>query len=59
MSKRASRHVPKNSIGVIISFKKIEDRNVFVETDDYKMLIGEADVIAKKAGGKLTTFWNP
>ena len=59
MSKRASKHVPKNSIGIIISFKNLEDRNAFVETDDYKMLVGRADVKAKKANGKLTTFWNP
>lgn len=52
-------HLPKICAGFYIKFQTLEDRDIFINSDEFKFLMGEATVAAKNAKGKLVSFWNP
>ncbi len=57
--KRTTIHLPRFAAGFYIKFKSLKDRDAFINSDKFKILMGEATVSAKKAKGKLVSFWNP
>jgi len=59
MSKRTSRHIPQNSINIIIKFKTLENRDNFSELEIFQKIYGELSVIAKKNEGDVRMYWHP
>ncbi len=57
--KKKTLWVPEFSIGFLISFKNLEDRDNFIDSDKYKELAGLANVSAIKGKGRLVNFSNP
>jgi len=57
--KRKMIHVPKFCSGFYIKFQSLEDRDTFINSDEFKFLMGEGTTAAKNAKCKLISFWNP
>ena len=59
VKKTKTQWVPENSIGFLISFKSLEERDHFIDSEVFKELAGMANVSAIKNKGRLVNFSNP
>lgn len=54
-----SKHIPDNSIVIIIKFDNINDRNNFMDSFEFEYLINKANIFAIKKNGEYVFFKHP
>ncbi len=60
MSKKYhKKHIPDNSITIILNFSSPEQLKQFLNNEEYQKIYGKLDTFAMQKGAKVEHFTNP